>query len=307
MPKKTEKALRKTEERSRLVAERTSDLVSITTFNAQPSYVYVNPSYHLILGYKPEDLIGNSSFDFMHTEDRERLMTVLGKYLNAKAQGLLIRKGKGPTEKILYRLKDAWGNWHYLEGTADLMDEEHILTVSKDVSERVKADQELERARKELEDNVEEQSRELKMKSQNMEETNITLRVLLGMRERDKKDLGQSVMFNVKQLIEPFLEKLRNNGLNEMQKGFLNILESGLQEIVSPLTRDLVISDKNLTPTQARIANLIKFGKSSKEIAEALNVSIKTVETHRRKIRAKLGLSKKKANLRSYLDRYSNP
>jgi DNA-binding CsgD family transcriptional regulator len=129
----------------------------------------------------------------------------------------------------------------------------------------------------------------------------------LGMRERDKKDLGQSVMFNVKQLIEPFLEKLRNNGLNEMQKGFLNILESGLQEIVSPLTRDLVISDKNLTPTQARIANLIKFGKSSKEIAEALNVSIKTVETHRRKIRAKLGLSKKKANLRSYLDRYSNP
>jgi len=89
-----------------------------------------------------------------------------------------------------------------------LLDEEHILTFSRDVSERVKADKELERARKELEDNVEEQSRELKMKSQNLEETNITLRVLLGMRERDKRELERSVMFNVKQLGRTLLREV---------------------------------------------------------------------------------------------------
>jgi len=129
--------------------------------------------------------------------------------------------------------------------------------------------------------------------------------VLLEMRERDRKELEQTVLFNVRQLAEPYIEKLRDSGLNETQRGFVGVLESSLQELISPLSRDLVVSDKNLTPTQVRIANLIKYGKSSKEIAEALNVSINTVETHRRRIRAKLGLSKVKANLRSYLDQYS--
>src|SRR5512135_3886525 len=109
--------------------------------------------------YKPEDLIGKSPFGFMHAEDREQYIPVLGRYLNAKSQGLIIRGGKGPTERMLYRLKDAWGNWRYLEGTADLMGEEHILMVSRDVSERIKAERDLERARKELEGKVEDRTR----------------------------------------------------------------------------------------------------------------------------------------------------
>ena len=303
--KKTEEALRESEERYRLIFERTSDMVSIVTFSDPPSYVYVNPSYHVILGYKPEDLIGKSSFDFIHPEDIERRAPVLRGYLEAKSQGSLIRGGKGPTERMIYRLKDAWGSWRYLEGTVDLMGEEHILMVSRDVSARILAEQDLERLRTELEGKVEERSKELKMKSESLEATNTALKVLLEMRERDRKELEQTVLFNVRQLAEPYIEKLRDSGLNETQRGFVGVLESSLQELISPLSRDLVVSDKNLTPTQVRIANLIKYGKSSKEIAEALNVSINTVETHRRRIRAKLGLSKVKANLRSYLDQYS--
>jgi len=302
--KKTEKALRESEERYRLIFERTSDMVSIVTFRNPPSYLYVNPSYHAVLGYKPSDLIGKSPFEFMHPEDREKLMPILGKYLNAESQNLLTRGGKGPTERALYRLKDAWGNWRYLEGTADLGEDRHILMVSRDVSARILAEQDLERSRKELEGKVGERTEELKMKSESLEATNTALKVLLEMRERDRKELEQSVLFNVRQLAEPYLEKLKNSGLNETQKGYLDILKSSVEELVSPLSRDLVVSETNLTPSQVRIANLIKFGKSSKEIAEALNVSINTVETHRRKIRAKLGLKKSKANLRSYLDQY---
>ena len=305
--KLTEKALGETEERYRLVVERTSDLVSITTFSGQPSYVYVNPSYHVILGYKPEELIGKCPFDFMHPEDRERHGPVLRRYLDAKSQGLLIRGGKGATERMLYRLKDAWGNWRYLEGTADLMGEEHILMVSRDVSMRIKTDQDLEKERKELEGKVEERTKELKMKTERLEETNTALKVLLEMRERDRKELEQSVLFNVSQLAGPYLEKLKNSGLDEKQKGYLNILGSSLEEIVLPLSRDLLVSETNLTPSEVRIANLIKLGKSSKEIAESLNLSIKTIETHRRNIRTKLGIEKKKTNLRSYLLNRPNP
>lgn len=305
--KNAEKALRESQERYRLVVERTSDLVSITTFSAEPRYVYANPSYLVILGYEPEDLLGKSPFDFMHPEDKERVVPVLEQYLKAKSQGLLVRGGKGPTERILYRLRDIWGDWRFLEGTADSIEDKHILMVSRDVSARTKTERDLELARKELEGKVEERTRELKMKTLSLEETNTALKVLLEMRERDRKELEQTVLFNVRQLAEPYLEKLKNSSLDPSQKGHLDILAASLEDIVSPLSKHLVLSKPNLTPSEVRIANLIKFGKSSKDIAKALNLSIKTIETHRRKIRVKLGLKKGKTNLRSYLLDHLSP
>jgi PAS domain S-box-containing protein len=305
--KKAENALRETEERYRLVVERTSDLLSISTFSARPCYLYVSPSYRTVLGYKPEDLLGKSPFDFMHPEDRDRLAPVLGQYLDAKSRDFLFRGGKGPTERILYRLKDASGNWRLLEGTADLVEDKHILMVSRDVSVRAKNELDLERARKELERQVEERTRELKIKSETLEETNTALKVLLQMRERDRKELEQSVLFNVRQLAEPHLEQLRNSRLDQEQKEHVDILASSLEEILLPLSRDLMVNEPHLTAGEARIANLIKHGKSSKEISEIMKLSIKTVETHRHNIRAKLKLEKHKTNLRSYLLERSYP
>gem|GEM_PF-1481937 len=305
--KSTEKDLRESEERYRLVTERTSDLVSLTTFAARPCYVYVNPSYHAILGYEPKELIGRSPFDFMHPEDREGLTPVLGKYLNASSRDLVITGGKGATERMLYRLKDAFGNWRYMEGTADLLGAQYILVIARDVSERIKTERELECLRKELERQVEERTNELKMKSESLEATNTALRVLLEMRERDRKELEQAVLFNVRQLAEPYLEKLKNSSLDHKQKEHLDILTSSLKEIIIPLSRQFVGTELNLTPSESRIANLIKFGKTSKEIAEILSLSIRTIETHRRKLRRKLGLKENKINLQSYLMEHSNP
>lgn len=154
---------------------------------------------------------------------------------------------------------------------------------------------------------VKEVTGDLELRNQSLQEMKVTLQVLIGMRERDKKELEQNMLLNVSQFAKPYIEKLKSSGLNEKQKSYLGLLERSLQELVSPFSRELVASETNLSLSEARIANLIRFGKSSKEIAETLNLSIKTVETHRRRIRTKLGLTRNKANLQSYLQQHRMP
>jgi PAS domain S-box-containing protein len=143
--------------------------------------------------------------------------------------------------------------------------------------------------------------RELQMQTLNLEEANAALKVLLKRREEDKKELEEKVLFNMKELAEPYLDKLRKTSLNERQKAFLEILESNLNEIISPFPRSLYFSYLNLTPAEMQIAALVRHGKTTKEIASLLNLSSRTVETHRKNIRKKLGLKDKKANLRTKL------
>jgi DNA-binding NarL/FixJ family response regulator len=86
-----------------------------------------------------------------------------------------------------------------------------------------------------------------------------------------------------------------------MQQSYLAILESNINDIISPLTRRLSYKFKNLTASEIQVANLVIDGKRTKEIAALLSVSDKTIEVHRKNIRKKLGLRNKKADLRSHL------
>lgn len=50
------------------------------------------------------------------------------------------------------------------------------------------------------------------------------------------------------------------------------------------------LMDKSLTAREREIVQLLAEGKSSKEVAVALNISVKTAETHRSNIMRKLGI-----------------
>jgi PAS domain S-box-containing protein len=161
--KSMEDALRVSEERYRLVSERTSDLVAITTFSLTPKYTYLSPSHKKILGYDLTDLLNRSALDFIHPDDLKTLLPLLEKYVVAlKAQKNHPRSDlKLPTERMLYRLRDKSGAWRYLETTGDLLDYNSILFVSRDVTDKVRAEEELLKSKVLLESQVWERTQEL--------------------------------------------------------------------------------------------------------------------------------------------------
>jgi DNA-binding CsgD family transcriptional regulator len=142
---------------------------------------------------------------------------------------------------------------------------------------------------------------ELKAQSHHLEEVNTALKVLLKQREDDKKELSENVLANVKELISPYLERLKKSRLNTNQKMLINILDSNLSNMISPFISKLSSKFINLTPMEIRVANLVKEGQTNKEIADIMCLSKNTIMFHRYNIRRKLGLKNKKINLRSHL------
>jgi DNA-binding CsgD family transcriptional regulator len=142
---------------------------------------------------------------------------------------------------------------------------------------------------------------DLQAQSQHLEEVNTALRVLLQQRLDDRDELRKNVLKNVKELVLPYLEQMRKMHLSTRQQTLLLILSTNLDNIVSPFINRLSTRIATLTPTEIRIASLVKEGKTNKEIAELMLIARNTVLFHRHNIRRKLKLTGTSGNLRSYL------
>jgi DNA-binding NarL/FixJ family response regulator len=156
------------------------------------------------------------------------------------------------------------------------------------------------RLRKEIHERKEAET-SLLVQSQHLEEVNTALKVLLKQREDDKRALEEAVVSNVKELIYPYIERLKEYRSRENQKTLLGILEANLNNIVSPFISKISSKILNFTPMEIKVANLVREGRTNKEIADLLFLSINTILVHRHHIRTKLGIKNKKANLRSHL------
>ncbi|RKY54198.1 MAG: hypothetical protein DRP89_05230, partial [Candidatus Neomarinimicrobiota bacterium] len=139
--REAEEALRESEKKYRLISENTSDLITLSTFTLNPVFTYVSPSIKNF-GYKPEELIGKPCFDFIEPDYKKKLFPLLKKYFSAKAKNLLTGKGIDITENIEIRAKDKFGNWHYMESTANLVNDK-ILYISRDITERKRMEEAL--------------------------------------------------------------------------------------------------------------------------------------------------------------------
>jgi DNA-binding NarL/FixJ family response regulator len=142
---------------------------------------------------------------------------------------------------------------------------------------------------------------ELETTAKSLEELNSALKVLLKHREDDKNEVGVRVIANVKELVLPYVAKLKGTPLNETQAILVDIIDMHLSEIISPFLMKLTSTYLGFTPKEIQVASLIRDAKKTKEIATIMNVSKSAIDLHRNHIRNKLGLNNKKVNLRSYL------
>lgn len=166
---------------------------------------------------------------------------------------------------------------------------------------RKKSEQTLKEFRAELEHQVAERICALEEDNRQLKEKNAALKILMEKHGNDQLKTEKKVLANVEQLIKPYLDKLARSGLDDRQQVYLEILTTNLNEIVLPFAWTLSTRRKNLTPTEMQVANLVRQGRTTPEIAELLGLAGRTVEAHRRNIRVKFGLTHKKANLRTYL------
>ncbi len=138
--------LKKNTEISRIIAENTSDNIAITTFDLKAKYLFVSPSTRKALGYDPEEMIGESFFNYVHPDDKKFVLKLLKKYLKQIAAKILRIDDPNLSETLEYRFRNKAGEWRYLQSSINFVGK-NLLAVSRDITEQ----KETERALKESE------------------------------------------------------------------------------------------------------------------------------------------------------------
>jgi len=278
--KRMEKALQVSEEMARALLNATTDAVML--LDLKGSILDTNRAYAKIFGREIDETIGLCFWDLV-PPDLHDLKKILDQAIQSGSSIRFEKEFQGIwMDSVLYPILDMQANVS------------QIAVFSQDITKRKEAEASLLQHRDHLEELVKE-------RTLNLEQTNTALKVLLKRRDEDKTELEEKMVLNVKELVLPFLEELKQSRLTDSQKAIADILENHLNDIMSPLVKTLASRYYNFTPVEIRIANLIRQGKSTKEIASHLNLSSRTIDHHRYNIRKKLGINNEKSNLATHL------
>jgi len=183
----------------------------------------------------------------------------------------------------------------------------HVQSILVDITEEKQLEEQLVLHQKELELLVRKRTKQLEkandklnIQKLELEQKNIALGVVLKEVETYNKQIKKDVVFSVNKLLLPVLRTLKKRS-EYLEAGYITLLENTVIDLSSSFARDLSGEDANLTPREIEICNMVKNNLSSKEIAELLFITIKSVEWHRYNIRRKFGILNQKINLTTFL------
>ena len=270
------------------------------------------------LGKKLEEIVGTKCYKIVHG-------------LDAPIENCPCRKmletGSGAVSEIIDK------NRTYIATAAPIFNENKKLKAFahtiKDITEIKKTEKSLKELLNSLEQKVEERTAELvninkklskefeeHAKSRNelkksemllqrqkkiLEQKNIALREVISQIELEKNNINETINCNVDLILLPILERLK---FEDEADSALNLLRHHLKKLTSNYGDKIKKLSDKLTSREIEICNMVKSDLSSKEIANLLKISVKTVNKHRKNIRQKLNISNKKINLSAFLKKF---
>lgn len=246
--------------------------------------IFINRAGLAALGYTERDLQkGLNLFDLLAVEDRERATADLTRELSLETgrlyEYLVITKTGERLLVAAYPRRTINGGGPF-----------QLRTLVFDVSERRRHEEALKGMKMKLEE-----------RDRTQQETTTALKTLVREWESHKKAYALSVSSTIKGTLLPLIEELKKSRIPAEVGGHLDILEAKLEDLTLPVFNSLATRYPSLSAKELRVADLIRDGKTTKEIARLFHVTPAGVDFHRNNIRRKLGLKNRKANLRSYL------
>jgi PAS domain S-box-containing protein len=276
----------------------------------------INPALARLFGYNSPEEMKRKIKDayrqiYADRNMRENILRRVEAQGHAQFEFRFLRKDKsqGWGYTSMHAVRNAQGKTAYYEGffldISDRKEMEEKLREAHDLLEQrvIERTRKIAQLNKDLASDIAKRKKieqELKRRTIKLEEFNITLRTLLEQREVDRKDLERRIMTNIDDLIIPCIERLKGTSLTKQANSLIQNLQDNLQTLTSPFLYKIK-TDAHLTFTELQIANFIKKGKSSKEIGAIMKLSAATVNVHRNSIRKKLGITRKKISLQTYL------
>ena len=237
--------------------------VGYVTINGKGLILEANHAAASLLGMVRLALCNMPFSQFIHKDEQE---------IYYRFRKYLVETGEPQTYELRMARFDGSSFWVNLEATVghDSAGKSLVRVVMSDITER------------------KERTTELEIQSRHLAETNIAINVLIKKMEDDKKALEESIVSSIKNMLCPLLEELRHDEPSARNRSILSIIVTRLEELSSPFSKKL--KQFNLTNKELQVAALVKEGNTTKEIAAILGVEICSINTHRNRIRSKLGL-----------------
>ena len=275
----TEKQIRLLEERYEKAFRNSPDSITISDIETG-RFIEVNEGFEHITGYRRADIAGKTSFElgiWKDPEVRKHMAEIIRRdghvrdmFIEVVIRGGAVRSCLVSAELI------------HLDGRPC------FLAVTRDITDRVMADEKLRQT-----------TDQLRQEHQELLRKNIALNEILEHIDDEKEQYRHEICTNIENLLRPTLRKLQQDG--RLSRRDVEILVHGLDEVTGKHIDEYRNNVSKLTPRELDILDMIRTGRSSKQIADALGLSSQTVHKHRQSIRRKLQLDHREINLAAYL------
>jgi PAS domain S-box-containing protein len=145
----------------------------------------------------------------------------------------------------------------------------------------------------------------LREKKEALERHNVALRVLIDQRRGDLEESRRVLAENMEQLVFPILDRVAAAIVDREEAVLLDVVRQTLYDIANPLLESgdtPADRPRGLSRREYEILQLIRAGRTTREIARALYIAPTTVTFHRANIRRKLGLHRRGVQLAPRVD-----